>query len=264
MQRKLSPTRTACLTFLILVLTGSIPAESPAVNSLLVGYFGQWGLYSDPQYTLKDLARNNKARLLDQINYAQGFVTGGRCSIADRNADLDHTFSASDSVDGKADDPAAPFRGHLHQLAELKRAYPHLRALISLEGRAADFAFDAQPENREAFVASCIELFVKGHLAPNVTVPDLFDGIDVDWEYPHGADADNFLPLLAEFRRQMDLVRPGLKLSIAVGPSPRMYDGTNFGAVAAQVDEVGLMTYDMAGPWMQTTGFIAPLYRVHP
>ena len=251
-------------SFLVLVVTRCMAAEKPADRPLLVGYFGQWGLYSDPQYTLKDLARNDKAGLLDQLNYAQGFVTGGRCSIADRNADLDHVFNASDSVNGKADDPAAPFRGHLHQLAELKRAYPHLKVLISLEGRASDFVFDAQPENRQAFVASCVDLFVKGNLAANIFVPGLFDGIDVDWEYPHGADADNFVALLTEFRRQMDLVRPGLKLSIAVGPSPRMYGGADFNAVSAQVDEVGLMTYDMAGPWMQTTGFIAPLYRVEP
>lgn len=263
MQRKLF-TRVLFFSFLFLVVTRCTAAETPANKSLLVGYFGQWGLYTDPQYTLKDLATRGKAGLLDQLNYAQGFVTGGRCSIADRNADLDHVFDAADSVNGRADDPRAPFRGHLHQLAELKRAYPHLKVLISLEGRASDFVFDAQPENRQAFVTSCVDLFVKGNLAPGIAVPGLFDGIDVDWEYPHGADSPNFVALLTEFRRQMNLVRPGLKLSIAVGPSPRMYGGADFNAVSAQVDEVGLMTYDMAGPWMQTTGFIAPLYRVEP
>ena len=230
-------------------------------KAMLVGYFGQWGLYSDPQSTLKDLALDNKAGMLDQLNYAQAFVTGGRCSVADPNADLNHSFSASESVDGTPDASASPFRGHFHQLAELKHAFPHLKAVISLEGHAPDFAFDAQPENRQAFVASCVDLFVRGDLAQNVNVPGLFDGIDLDWEYPSGVDADNFLALLTEFRRQMDLVRPGLVLSVAVRPSPRMYQGVDFAAVAARVDEIGLMTYDMAGPWMQTTGFIAPLYR---
>ena len=229
---------------------------------ILVGYFGQWGLYSNPQYTLKDLALDHKAAMLDQLNYAQAFVTGGHCSIADPNADLNHTFAASASVSGQPDDPAAPFRGNLHQLAELKKEYPRLKVLISLEGRGADFAFDAQPENRKAFIASCVNLFVKGDLAPSVSVPGLFDGIDVDWEYPQGSDAVNFIALLTELRREMNLVRSGLKLTVAVGPSPRMYRGTDFHDVAAQVDEVGLMTYDFAGPWMQTTGFIAPLYSV--
>ena len=200
--------------------------------------------------------------MLDQLNYAQAFVTGGHCSVADPNADLNRTFIASDSVNGQPDDPASPFRGNLHQLAELKHAYPHLKTLISLEGKASDFAFDAQPENRQAFIVSCVDLFLKGNLAPNIAAPTLFDGIDVDWEYPHAPDAANFLALLTELRRQMDLIRPGLKLSVAVGPSPRMYAGSDFAAIAAQVDEVGLMTYDFAGPWMQTTGFIAPLYNV--
>ena len=254
----------AFFAFLVSAAFHSAPAQSPSRTPILVGYFGQWGLYNDPPYTLKNLVTDYKAAMLDQLNYAQGFVTGGRCSVADRNADLDHAFNAANSVNGEPDNPAAPFRGHLHQLAELKHAYPRLRTLISLEGPASDFAFDAQPENRQAFVASCIALFLKGDLAPGISVPGLFDGIDVDWEYPHGADAANFVALLAEFRRQMDAVRPGLTLSIAVGPSPRMYDGVDFRAVAPLVDEVGLMSYDMAGPWMQRTGFIAPLYSVPP
>ena len=235
---------------------------APAAKTKLVGYFGQWGLYTDPPYTLKDLAANRSAAMLDQLNYAQGFVTGGRCSIADPNADLNHGFAARDSVNGVADEPGTAFRGHLHQLAELKQAYPRMKVLISLEGHAPDFAFDAQPENRRAFVASCVDLFIKGQLAEKVSAPGLFDGIDVDWEYPHGPDAANFVALLTELRAAMDAVRPGLMLSVAVGPGPRMYDGVDFGAVAAQVDEIGVMTYDFAGPWMQSTGFIAPLYNV--
>jgi chitinase len=243
-------------------ITGYTQTKRP--KPLLVGYFGQWGLYNDPPSTLKDLAADKKAALLDQINYAQGFVSGGHCSIADRNADLDHSFTAADSVDGQADDHAEPFRGYLHQLAELKRAYPRLKVLISLEGHASDFAFDAQPENRKAFIDSCVGLFLKGNLAPGITAPGLFDGIDLDWEYPGETDAANFLALVTEMRRQMDMVRPGLKLAVAVGPSPRMYPGTDFAAIAAEVDEIGLMTYDFAGPWMQRTGFIAPLYSVSP
>ena len=243
-----------------MLMVCSAGAQSVAHRPLLVGYFGQWGLYDTPAFTLKDVAAGGKAAMLDQVNYAQAFVTGGHCSVADPNADLNHAFGAADAVNGQADGEGAAFRGHFHQLAELKQKFPRLKVLISLEGHAPDFAFDSQPENREAFVASCVDLFVKGNLAPGVSVPGLFDGIDVDWEYPHGVDAANFLALLGEFRRQMKLVRPGLMLSIAVGPSPRMYDGIDFAAVAGQVDEIGLMTYDAAGPWMQTTGFIAPLY----
>jgi chitinase len=242
----------------------SVPDASAANRHepLLVGYFPQWGLYSQPQYLVKDIA-TSKGTLLDQINYAQGFVTGGHCSVADPNADLNYSFTAAQSVDGTADTPEQPFRGYLHQLQELKRRSPHLRALISLEGRGSDFAVDAQPENREAFVRSCIATFLEGQFAAGISEPGIFDGIDIDWEYPHQADAANYVALIKEFRRQMDALRPGFLLTVAVGPSPKMYEGTDMGEIGRLVDRVGLMTYDFSGPWNKTTGLIAPL-TAHP
>ena len=50
---------------------------------MLVGYFPQWGLYYEQPYYVKHLVDNGSAALLDQINYAQGFVSNGKCSVAD-------------------------------------------------------------------------------------------------------------------------------------------------------------------------------------
>lgn len=234
-------------------------------HRLVVGYFGQWSVYE--HFFVKNLVRSGAASQLDQINYAQGFVTGGRCSVADPNADLNLVFTAADSVNGIADQPASSFRGNFHQLAELKRLHPRLKILISLEGRASAFAADAQPAARRAFVASCVDIFLRGHLtaSPNVVPgtpdqPGLFDGIDLDWEYPQPEDAANFIALLSELRQQMSALRPGLRLTIAVGPSPRMYPGVDMAAVSRLVDQVGIMNYDYSGPWAKTTGFLAPLY----
>ncbi len=224
---------------------------------LLTGYFGQWGLYGEPQYVAKSLAP--RAEMLDRINYAQGFVTGGRCSVADPHADTDYAYSAAQSVDGVADAPEQALKGGFKQMLKLKRRYPGLKVVISLEGRAADFAADAQPEARVAFVASCVNLWVKGSVAAGVSVGTLFDGIDIDWEFPHAEDAANYVALLAEFRRQMDAARKGMLLEVAVGPSPRMMGGADMGAVAGLVDQMGLMTYDFTGPWVQRTGFVSAL-----
>jgi len=230
------------------------------IHPMVVGYFPQWGLYYPQPYLVKTLIANGSAARLDQINYAQGFVSGGHCSLADPNADLNASFTAADSVDGVGDDSDSAFRGYFHQLVELKSRYPRLKILISLEGKAADFALDAKPENRRAFVASCVDTFIRGHFAPGVVRPGLFDGFDVDWESPQAEDAENFRALLEEFRRQMNSVRPGMRLSIAVGESPNQLPGTDFAAVARIVDQVGVMNYDYAGPWSQTTGFVAPLF----
>ena len=235
--------------------------ESP--KPLLVGYFPQWGIYNDPPYYVKDLITSGSAPLLDQLNYAQGFIVNARCAVADPNADLNLTYTAVNSVDGTADNPASPLRGSFHQLQELKKLYPRMKILISLEGKAASFAEAAQPENRAAFVSSCIDMFVRGHFATGADGPGIFDGFDLDWEYPQQEDAPNYLALLQEFRKQLDAARPGLKLTIAAGPSPRMYHSVDFSAVAKVVDLVGLMNYDYSGPWRKETGFHAPLYSDH-
>jgi chitinase len=227
---------------------------------LLVGYFTQSGIYYPAPFYVKNLVINGSAARLDQINFASGSVVNGSCSLGDPQADLMTVYTAGTSVSGKADDPASKFRGYFHQLEELKRRYPRLKILISLEGRAADFAQDAAPEQRAAFVSSCVNLFLRGEFAPGVTRPGLFDGVDIDWESPLQADAANFRALIEEFRRQMDALRPGLRLSVAVDQSPDRLPGTDFAALAPIVDEFGIMNYDYAGPWSSTTGFLAPLF----
>ena len=227
---------------------------------LIVGYFVGGGLHAAQPFTVKSLVESGAAKKLDQINYSQGSVRDGRCSVNDPASEIHLSFRAEQSVSGHADDPKATLRGTFHQLEELKRRYPRIKILISLEGRAEDFALGAQPKNRRAFVTSCVDTFIRGRFAPGVAEPGIFDGIDVDWESPKAEDADNFLALLVEFRRQMRAVRPGLCLSVAVGDSPLALPGTNFAEVARVVDQVGVMNYDYAGPWNTHTGFVAPLF----
>jgi len=233
---------------------------SPAPHPLLVGYFPDWGLNFAQPYYVKTLVTNHAAEWLDQINYSQAAVRNGKCALANPAADLDARFSGQNSVNGVSDSAHTRFHGNFHQLYELKRRYPHLKLVISLEGEARDFEQDAQPQYRSAFVASCVNMFLRGHFAAGINQPGLFDGIDVDWETPGRNDAANFEALLREFRRQMDAVRRGLLLTVAVDESPRELAGTDFATIASLVDQVGIMNYDYVGPWSSTTGFVAPLF----
>jgi len=246
------------VSFCFYALLSTAQENVAAKHPLVVGYFR--GDSMRRQFFLKNLLSQGATSILDQINYSQGNVAGSQCVIADPNADLNYTFSADDSVDGTADTPQRALRGNFHQLQELKRLYPHIKILISLEGTADVFVEAAQPVNRHSFVASCIQRFIKGNFADGIEAPGLFDGIDVDWEYPEEADKFNFIALLGEFRRQLNAAGPNLLLTVAMGDNRIAYQHLDMKAVALYVNEVGVMNYDYSGPWSKRTGLIAPLY----
>src|ERR1700758_4933239 len=79
--------------------------RAQANRPIVVGYFPQWGIYDKQPFYVQTLVANGSAKRLDQINYSQGSVGGGRCSLADPNADLNTGFTARTSVNGRADDP---------------------------------------------------------------------------------------------------------------------------------------------------------------
>ena len=246
------------ISLCLYALLSTAQDNDPMGHRLLVGYFPGWRFKEG--FFPKRLLALGAMPMLDQINYAQGHIAGSQCVIADPNVDLNYAFSASDSVDGTADTPQMPLRGNFHQLQELKRLYPHIKILISLEGTADVFVEASRPANRHGFVASCIQRFIKGKFADGIEAPGLFDGIDVDWEFPEEADKFNFIALLGEFRRELNSAGTNLLLTVAMGDNGKSYKHLDMKAVALYVDEVGIMNYDYAGPWSKRTGLIAPLY----
>lgn len=246
------------ITFCMVALPSSAQSGVAADHPLIVGYFR--GDSMRRQFFVKDLISRDAAPILDQINYSQANIADNRCIVADPAADLGYSFSAENSVDGTADTPAMPLRGNFHQLQELKHLYPHIKVLISLEGNADVFVKAAQPENRSAFVGSCIQQFIQGKIADGVEAPGLFDGIDIDWEYPEEADKLNFIALLGEFRRQLNTIGPTFIVSVAMGTARSTYQHLDMAAVALYADQIAIMNYDYAGPWSKRTGLVAPLY----
>src|SRR5208337_4342669 len=203
-------------------------------HPLVVGYYPGWGIRN--QFFVKNLLSLGAMPLLDQINYSQGHIAGSQCTIANPSYDLNYSFSADNSVDSTADTPEMPLRGNFHQLQELKRLYPHLKILISLEGTADVFVEAAQPANRHSFIASCIQRFIKGKFADGVEAPGLFDGIDIDWEYPEEAD-------------QLNTAGANLLLTVAMADAGKIYQHLDMRAVSLYANQVGIMNYDYAGPW---------------
>ncbi len=233
------------------------------MESELVGYFIGWGVYERNVHAAT-LAERGAAQRLTTINYAfAGIDEELRCTLLDPYADYQRIYSADESVDGAADDPGQPLKGNFNQFAKLKAAHPQLKLVIAVGGwgDSARFSDAALPENRTAFVASCIDLFIRGQIDParGIAMPGLFDGIDIDWEYPGACgascdyrpeDTQNFTALLQEFRRQLDEIDPRLLLTVAAPAPARLSSLWELDQVAEQVDWINIMGYDYHGSWL--------------
>lgn len=277
---------------------GNVSAQSPSVvastlpasasGKRVLGYFTQWGIYSTG-YTARQLDTSGGAARLTHLAYAFGNVRNNRCETGvlkandpatgeggDAYADYSRTYTAAESVDGVADVWGAPLRGHWNQLRKLKARHPNLKVVISLGGWnwSRGFASAARPENRQAFVASCIDAYIRGNLPAfdyaggAGAAAGVFDGFDIDWEYPAACgltcggaeDTANFTALLAEFRRQLDAIRPGLQLTVAVGAGIDKIRVTQPDQYHPYVDAINLMAYDFHGGWESRTNFHSALF----
>jgi chitinase len=227
---------TAAAVVVGLAIAAPLPAQASAKppsdvpSKVVTAYYADWDVYGRG-YFVKDIPADQ----LNVIQYAFGVpgydpATGAAsCDVLDPWADYQQVYAAGQTVDGVADDPANPDQhlfGSFNQLRKLKAAHPGLKVEISLGGWTKSTWFStlaSTPALRHSFVAACIDTFVKGDL-PGGGWPEsaggpgaaagLFDGIDIDWEYPtqvaggnenvSAADRHNATLLAAEFRKQLD------------------------------------------------------------
>ncbi|WP_445400916.1 glycosyl hydrolase family 18 protein [Streptomyces sp. LE64] len=257
-------------------------------NYYKVGYFAQWGIYGR-QFFIKNLDTSGAAAKLDVVNYAfenvdpvnltcQAGVTKGvsgnpqdpdeGTGAGDADADYARPMSAAQSVDGVADDGWGKLRGNFNQIKKLKAKHPHLKFVVSLGGWTfskyfADAA--ATPASREKFVRSCVDVWIKGDLpvyngagGPG-TGAGVFDGIDLDWEWPGAeghpgnhwgaADKANLTALIAEFRKQLDALGGEHRLLTAFTPADpaKIQAGWDLTKIFDHLDYANVQGYDFHG-----------------
>jgi chitinase len=181
--------------------------------------------------------------------------------LGDAEADIGH---ADPSAGGDPD-------GNFRQLKGLKERHPHLRSLISIGGWTGSGRFSdavATEQGRGEFAASCVELFL-------TRWPGVFDGIDIDWEYPvccglpengyRSEDRRNCTLLFQELRRQLDALGAETGrhylLTAAIPAGRELPVGCfELRESAAILDWINVMTYDMDGSQRSgLTNFNAPL-----
>ncbi|AVZ77668.1 chitinase [Streptomyces lunaelactis] len=225
---------------------GGGPGPGSAVK---LGYFTEWGVYQR-NYHVKNLVTSGSASKITHINYAFGNVSGGRCTIGDAYADYDKAYTADQAVDGVADTWDQPLRGNFNQLRKLKAQHPHIKVLWSFGGWTWSGGFGQAAANPAAFAQSCYDLVEDPRWA------DVFDGIDLDWEYPNacGLSCDTSGP--AAFKNLMQAMRAKFGTNNLVtaavtadASSGGKIDAADYGGAAQYLNWYNVMTYDFFGAW---------------
>ncbi|MER0244779.1 glycoside hydrolase family 18 protein [Streptomyces sp. HSW2009] len=228
----------------------STPATpTKAAGNKVVGYFVNWGVYQR-NYHVKNIETSGAASKLTHINYAFGNVQGGKCTIGDSYADYDKLYDANTSVDGKTDTWDQPLRGNFNQLRKLKAKHPNLKVIWSFGGWTWSGGFGQAAQNPAAFAESCYKLVEDPRWA------DVFDGIDIDWEYPNAcgltcdtSGKDALTKVLSALRSkfgQQNLVTAAIS---ADGSNGGKLDAADYKSAAQHTDWIMPMTYDFFGAW---------------
>jgi chitinase len=198
--------------------------------------------------------------------------TASRGFTPDRiNADqLTHIIYAFGAVleDGRAalSNPSVD-SANFQALRLLKQHHPHLQILIAFGGWGGSKYFSnagVTPESRALFIKTAIDQFFR-------PFPDLFDGIDIDWEYPvrGGAqgmihrpeDRDNLTALIRELRATFDTLQPRKRYLVTAALPAGIAQLAKFDMpqLGQLLDFVNLMSYDYYTAGSNVAAFNSPL-----
>ena len=241
------------------------------------GWYEEWGTYY-ANYNVSDLQNSGMVPALTHVIYAFAKPSSTGCVLADTYADYQKAVPLLTGA------PALPtgLAGNFGGLWQLKQLYPNLKILISIGGwnpptyNQAFAAASATAASRQAFVSSCISTFINGNIASGLTVSNLFDGFDIDWEFPNASESAGFTALMTEFRNELTTLSGTtgktyqLVADLAAGASTPGagvdsgndggYDTIDIPGLSAQLDYLNVDGYNYAGDWSLATDEASPLY----
>jgi len=260
----------------------TVTVKTSALSNLFVGgWYEEWGTYY-ANANVADLQNNGVAGVLTHLIYAfaKPIANGSNvnCALADTYADYQKVVP---QVPG-ATPAAAPLQGNFGALVQLKQLHPNLKVLISIGGwnpptynQLFDLAASTTAQ-RQAFVGSCVNMFIQGNIASGVSTGTLFDGFDIDWEFPNANDTANFTALMTEFRNELNTLSGTtgrtyqVVADLAAGPATPGaaadsgndggYDTINISGLNAVLDYMNVDGYNYAGDWSNATNDASPLF----
>lgn len=241
----------------------------------IVTYFPSWGIYQKGQnyVQVKDIAWDK----VTHVNHgffeiSNNFKIQTTDSYADfENTDFPHAPQADWDKYPNTGYPKDAVFGHFGEYKYYKSKYPNVKLLISVGGwtRSDKFHEVSKTEANRKILAKSMVDFMKKY--------PFVDGMDIDWEYPcfsrlpedqydRGCpagpeDKENFTLLLKTIRETFNANGMSNKLlTVAVSAGEPKIKSTEPDKYHKYVDYIGVMTYDFAGSWDDTTGHLSGLY----
>ncbi len=250
---------------------------SKAQTKQVVAYFPEWGVERQFPYYVKQVGKSGAADKLTVLIYAfcePAPDSTGAIEPKFKNAyeAYQQIYSADMSIDGVADDSTQALRGQFNQLKKLKAQHSKLKVLISIGGWTGSGYFsDAllTQQTREKFADAIIDRYILGNL-PVVNgaggkgvAAHIFDGIDIDWEYPihdgldgnhHDSnDNNNLSAFYSLMRKKLDSINRKLLMTAAVPASELHACDYNITRDQKYLSWYNIMTYDFVGEWSPVT-----------
>ncbi len=258
---------------LIFLLSGTVLI---AQSRVVAAYYPEWGV-EHLHYYVKNIETSGSADKITALIYAfcEPKPDFSGSIIPDfRNAyeAYQQVYNSRMSIDGIADDSTQSLRGQFNQLKKLKAEHPALKILISIGGwGGSKYISDAAltPESREKFVDDVISRYIlgnlpiKNHAGGEEAAAGIFDGVDIDWEFPlnggldgihnNKKDKENLTALLALFRKRFNEINPALILTEAVPSDKPNINNYDLKTDQKYLNWINLMTYDYHGNWENKT-----------
>lgn len=205
--------------------------------------------------------------------YKSGHSVADIARVADKIDVLYYAFAVPDVKTGgvKLHDPHGDI-SNFQALKELKKQFPHLKILLSFGGGKVnkDFMTIANTFSMHALAKSMVDLLYRYEQTftssktgqQEIFVHEyfnLFDGIDLDWEFVpskmHEKYAVKWLELLTQLRKLLGKER---LLTADLQVSPEVYKKLPLAKAAKLVDWYNVMLYDFSTSYNPTVGHNSP------
>ncbi|WP_196137214.1 glycosyl hydrolase family 18 protein [Aliikangiella sp. G2MR2-5] len=256
-------------------------AYDNSTKKMVAAYFVEWGIYGR-NFHVADIPDDNLTHIFYGFVPICGANESLRIEVPSSHAVLMQQCQGKQDFEVVVHDKFAALEklypgdqdgkgiaGIFGQLHRMKLANPAIKVIPSVGGWTLSdplYEIGINPNARKIFINSMMQ-YLRDY--------PIFDGVDIDWEFPGGGgansslgtpeDGDGFADLMIELRAALDAlsVETGrtYELTAAVSGGVEKLGKINWERAHVPMDYINVMVYDYAGAWNNELGHQASLYQ---